>query len=145
MSTASLCTKLPSKTVSPSGMVGHFKTHHPTSSVDNHLVLSMLWLAKQEASQLRHNEVRDITATILTEVCHGVTTEPHQQPLSGKPLSLRVFNPSAQSNHQGPLSSVYHKHEQQKRRQYYDQQLSARGWTCNFHTTSAVRNGWNGT
>ena len=26
---------------------------------------------------VRHNEVRDITATLLTEVCHGVTTEPH--------------------------------------------------------------------
>ena len=25
---------------------------------------------------VRHNEVRDITATLLTEVCHGVTTEP---------------------------------------------------------------------
>ena len=36
---------------------------------------------------MRHNEVRDITATLLTEVCHGVTTELHLQPLSGESLS----------------------------------------------------------
>ena len=33
----------------------------------------------------RHNEVRDIT-----EVCHGVTTEPHLQLLSGESLSHRL-------------------------------------------------------
>ena len=38
---------------------------------------------------MRHNEVRDITATLLTEVCHGVTTSPHLQPLSGESLSHR--------------------------------------------------------
>ena len=99
---------------------------------------------------MRHNEVKDITATLLTEVCHGVTTEPHLQPLSGESLSHRsaitedgarldgamygfwggrfekafvdVFNPSAQSNRHGPLSSVYRKHEQEKRR-HYDQRV----------------------
>ena len=38
---------------------------------------------------VRHNEVRDITATLLTEVCHRVTTSPHLQPLSGESLSHR--------------------------------------------------------
>ena len=38
---------------------------------------------------VRHNEVRDITATLLTEVCHGVTIEPYLQPLSGESLSHR--------------------------------------------------------
>ena len=101
---------------------------------------------------VRHNEVRDITASLLTEVCHGVTTEPNLQPLSGESLShrsaitedgarldvamfgfwggrfekafidVRVFNPSAQSNRHGPLSSVYRKHEQEKRR-HYDQRV----------------------
>ena len=33
-------------------------------------------------------------------------------------VDVRVFNPSAQSNRHGLLSSVYHKHEQEKRRQY---------------------------
>ena len=98
---------------------------------------------------MRHNEVRDITATLLTEVCHGVTTEPHLQPLSGEPLSyhsaniqdgarldvamygfwggrfekafidVRIFNPmQCPINCHGPLSSVYRKHEQEKRREY---------------------------
>ena len=33
---------------------------------------------------VRHNEVRDITAALLSEVCHGVATEPHLQSLSGE-------------------------------------------------------------
>ena len=93
---------------------------------------------------MRHNEVRDITASLLTEVCHGVTIEPHLQPLSGESMTqhstitedgaqldvamygfwggrfekayvdVRVFNPSAQSNLQGSLSATYRKHEQEK-------------------------------
>ena len=77
---------------------------------------------------IRHNEVRDITASLLSEVCHGVTVEPHLQPLPGESISrssainedgvrldvaaygfwggrfekafmdVRVFNSSAQSN-----------------------------------------------
>ena len=77
---------------------------------------------------IRHNEVRNITATLLSEVCHNVSIEPHLQPLTGEILShytantednarldvtacgfwrgrfekaffdVRVFNPSARSN-----------------------------------------------
>ena len=36
---------------------------------------------------IQHNEVRDITASWLSEVCHGVTIEPHLQPLTGEILS----------------------------------------------------------
>ena len=36
---------------------------------------------------LRHNEVRDFTATVMTEVCHDVCVEPHLQPLSGEALN----------------------------------------------------------
>ena len=38
---------------------------------------------------VRHNEVRDVTASLLTEVCHGVSTEPHLQSLSGESMSHR--------------------------------------------------------
>ena len=98
-------------------------------------------------SAVRHNEVIDITATLLTKVCHRVTTEPHRQPLTGESLShcsaitedgarldvadsggggrfektfidVRVFSPSAQSNRHGSLSAIYRKHEQEKKRQY---------------------------
>ncbi len=33
---------------------------------------------------LRYNELRDMTASLLTEVCSNVATEPHLQPLSGE-------------------------------------------------------------
>lgn len=101
---------------------------------------------------IRHNEVRDITASLLSEVCHGVSIEPHLQPLSGETMSLcsantddnsrldiaaygfwgssferaffdvRVFNPCARSNRQTSLQSTYRCHEQEKKRQY-DQRI----------------------
>ena len=96
---------------------------------------------------LRHNEVRDLTANLMAEVCHDVCTEPHLQPLTGEQLTgassitdngarldiatsrfwggwyeraffdVRVFNPHASSNHQ-PLASCYRKHENAKKRVY---------------------------
>ena len=41
---------------------------------------------------LRHNELRDTTAKLLTEVCHNVGTEPILQPLSGEVLQRRSAN-----------------------------------------------------
>ena len=32
----------------------------------------------------RHNEVRDLVADLLTDVCHDVNVQPHLQPLSGE-------------------------------------------------------------
>lgn len=140
--------------------------------MDNHLVLSTRWRVKLEASQLWDTMKWEIliTAILLTELCHGVTTEPHLQPLSGESLShrsantqdgprldvamngfwggrfekafidRRMFNPSAQSNRHGPLSPVYRKHEQEARREY---DTWDRTW--NIHSTSALQNRWNGT
>ena len=118
---------------------------------------------------VRNNEVRDNTAMLLTEVCHGVTTEPHLQPLSGEPLShcsaiiedsarldvvmygfwggrfekafidVRVFNPSAKSNRYGPISSVYCKHEQEKRRQQVREVEHATFTPIVLSTTSGMR------
>ena len=91
---------------------------------------------------IRHNELRDFTASLLSEVCHGVSVEPHLQPLTGETFSLysaivedgarldvaangfwgsrhqkvfidvKVFNPNA------ILSSLYHRLEKEKRRKY---------------------------
>ena len=36
---------------------------------------------------MRHNEIRDTTATLLTEVCSNVYVEPHLQPLSNEDLN----------------------------------------------------------
>ncbi len=96
---------------------------------------------------IRHNEVRDLTANLMSEVCHDVCTEPTLQPLSGEALAgasaitvegarldvaasgfwggrferaffdVRVFNPHAKSNRQ-PLTSCYRKHENLKKRAY---------------------------
>lgn len=97
---------------------------------------------------IRHNEVRDITATLLSEVCTNVEIEPHLQPLTGEHFPLRtanseqnarldvaangvwggrfertffdvrVFNPFAKSNMDTPLATTYRRHENDKRRQY---------------------------
>ena len=97
---------------------------------------------------IRHNEIWDITADILSEVCHNVTIEPKLQPLSGEHLhyvtgntsaearldisangvwgsrferdffDVRVFNPYASSNRQQSLTATYHRHELDKARQY---------------------------
>lgn len=94
---------------------------------------------------IRHDEVRDMTTSLLTEVCHNVSVEPHLQPLSGETLQyctaimednarldiaacgfwggrfekaffdVRVFNPCAQLNYQSSLQATCRHHEQEKR------------------------------
>ena len=39
-----------------------------------------------------HNEIRDITASLMSEVCHAVGTEPCLQPVTGEQLTHRTFN-----------------------------------------------------
>ena len=97
---------------------------------------------------IRHNELRDLTANLLREVCHDVAVEPHLQPLWGEQLNgrtniqgdgtrldisacgfwggrfekafydIRVFNPYAQSNRTCQLQATYRRHEQENRHQY---------------------------
>ena len=97
---------------------------------------------------IRHNEVRDFTGQLLTEVCHDVCIEPVLQPLEGERLDLassirddnartdirargfwgcshqcafldvKVFNPNAQTNRKFPLAACYRHHEKMKKRAY---------------------------
>lgn len=97
---------------------------------------------------IRHNEVRDITAEFLTEICHGVGTEPCLQPVTDERLTqrsanreegarldivaenfwgrdqqraffdVRVFNPFAPSYRNTSLAQCYRKNELEKRRAY---------------------------
>ena len=97
---------------------------------------------------IRHNYVRDLTAKLLSEVCHDVQTEPHLQPLTGEILryktavheddarvdiraagfwgcrhhrsffDVRVFNAFAESNQSTSLAATFRKHEGEKRRAY---------------------------
>ena len=39
---------------------------------------------------IRHNELCDVTASLLSEVCHNVATEPRLQPLSGESMNHRT-------------------------------------------------------
>ena len=41
---------------------------------------------------IRHNEIRDLTAKLLTEVCSQVATEPELQPVSSEEFSLSTAN-----------------------------------------------------
>ena len=97
---------------------------------------------------LRHNEIRDLTATLLTEVCSDVCVEPTLQTTSDEVLSrnsanstdgarldiavngfwggrfertyldVRVFNPLAPSNNQTSLVRCFRKHELEKKGAY---------------------------
>ena len=43
---------------------------------------------------IRHNEVHDLTATLLTEVCHNVATEPALQPITAETFPYSTANTS---------------------------------------------------
>ena len=92
---------------------------------------------------MRHNEVRDLTANLKTEVCHDVCIEPALQPVTGERstgasaitdegarldiaasgfwggrnecafFDVRIFNSHAPSNCQ-PISTCYRNHENAK-------------------------------
>ncbi len=102
-------------------------------------------------TSIRHNEIRNITAHLMSEVCHNVGIEPLLQPLSGESLKdrsanredgarldvmsqgfwagdrqcaffdVRVFNLFAHSNRNHSLTACCRRHEQEKRS--YDQRV----------------------
>ena len=97
---------------------------------------------------IRHNEIRDITASLITEVCHDVSVEPHLQPARRDQLNgatancqdgarldvsangvwggrfektyfdVRVFNPLAPTNRKKGQAAMYRMHEREKKRAY---------------------------
>jgi hypothetical protein len=96
---------------------------------------------------LLHNDIRDITANLLTEVCSEVSVEPILQPLSGESLShrsaniedearadiaatdfwsyrqrsffdVKVFNPFSSSYKKTSIKVCHKRKEQEKRRRY---------------------------
>ena len=96
---------------------------------------------------MRHNDLRDIMADLLSRVCSDVATEPPLQPLSGEVitpksanrqddaradihargsggrrqsafLDVRVFHPNAPSYRNSSIPSVYRRHELQKKQEY---------------------------
>ena len=91
---------------------------------------------------LRHNEIRNLAANLLSEVCHNVTIEPTLQPVTRETFKLastleqdqilqlmvsgvailffdiRVLNPLAPSNTTSTPSACYRRHEKEKQRAY---------------------------
>lgn len=95
---------------------------------------------------LRHNEVRDITAEMLNEVCRNVSKEPALQPLTGENFNrtaittdearvdvsardfwtrgqqaffdVRVFNPFAKHHINKSLTKSFEHNEKEKKRAY---------------------------
>ena len=97
---------------------------------------------------IRHNQVWDITAQLLTEVCSNVGIEPTLQPLTGESFPLtstnveegarldiraqnfrdrskrsaffdvRVFNSHTPLNTKSTTKAFYRRHEKEKRREY---------------------------
>ena len=96
---------------------------------------------------LRYNEVRDLVASFLTEVCPSVSTEPPLLPLTGEHLNraantddaarldvkargfwcndgkdaffdVRVFHPNASSYQNTELPRLYRQHEREKKAKY---------------------------
>ena len=47
-------------------------------------------------SSIRHNEIRDLTANLMTEVCHNVSIEPHLQPITGEIFPAMTANTEVQ-------------------------------------------------
>ena len=97
----------------------------------------------------RHNEIRDVTAQWLNEVCSNVVKEPPLQQLSGEVIlprtancqddarldirakgfwnrqqdaffDVRVFHPNAPSYRNTSIPSLYRQHEMVKKREYGD-------------------------
>ena len=97
---------------------------------------------------IRHNEIRDITAHLMSDVCHNVGIEPHLQNVTSETMSnrtanieeearldikaqgfwgndrqcaffdIRVFNPHANTYRSLPMATCYRRNEQEKRRAY---------------------------
>ncbi len=105
---------------------------------------------------IRHNEVRNITADLISEVCLDVAIEPRLNPLSGECLQnhtanrdeearldvsargvwrrggraffdIRVFYPNAQSYQEMTLSQIFRNHELEKQRAYGERAREAEG------------------
>ena len=112
-------------------------TLHTSSLCSSFSVDHALSCPKGGLPSIRHNEIRDLTAKLLTEVCSQVATEPELQPVFQEEFSLstanaqdgtrldivmngfwegrfecafvdiRVFNPFAPSNNTSSLPTCY--------------------------------------
>ena len=119
---------------------GHPHYYHPYVCVTKHA----LSCPYGGFPSIRHNEIRDITAHLMSDICHNVETEPVLQPVADESLTnrtanieddikaqrfwgndrqcaffdVRVFNPFAYTYRNLHLMTCYRRNEQEKRRAY---------------------------
>ena len=113
-----------------------------TNSIDHTLICK-----KGGFVSMRHNQIRNLEAHFLSEVCRDVNIEPPLLPLTGETFShrsantaagarldvsargvwnpmdkvffdIRIFHPGADSNKNHSPSAMYKKHENEKKRTY---------------------------
>ena len=120
---------------------------------------------------LRHNEIRDITASLLKEVCSDVRVEPDLQPVTHNQLDgasansqdgarldlsangvwggryektffdVRIFNPIAPSNRGLTPAAAYRKHECEKKRAYEQRFMR---WNTHHSLACLISIRWHG-
>ena len=109
--------------------------------------------SKGDFPTLRHNEVRDFTASLMSEVCPGVSIEPGLQQRNGEQLTgatairddgarldiaangfwgakrecaffdVRVFNPYAPSNRESASMSSTYRMHERVKKRQYSQRI----------------------
>ena len=126
-----------------------------TSTLPSHCVCGQHFTVEHALScprggfpSIRHNEIRNITADLMSEVCHTVGTKLSLQPITGEQFEhrtdnqengarlniaaqsfrgrdrqraffdVRVFNPYAPCYRTSTLAQCYHKNELEKIRGY---------------------------
>ena len=62
--------------------------------VEANLIYNIVWVAKKGFITIRHNDLRDLTAKIISEVCYNTEVEPKLIPLRGEDLSYQTANRS---------------------------------------------------
>ncbi len=86
--TASPSTNKPLETPFLCAMVGPLKKRPSKCACGSSLTVEhALSCAKGGFPSIRHNEIRDLTAGLLSEVCNNVCTEPELLPVTGENLA----------------------------------------------------------
>ena len=113
--------------------IGAFQDYQQFAHVHITTLLNMHYLAS-----LRHNELRDLTAELLTEICKDVSKEPALsnltdteeelradvsarglwQPMQRAFIDVRVFHPFAPSYRNQSVSATFKSMENEKKRKY---------------------------
>ena len=112
---------------------GWLPTHIPAHCSSGQPFSVLLSCPKDGYPSIRHNELRDFTASLLSETCYGGAIEPSLQPITSEMFrhattntssferaffDVKVFNPLAPSNRHPIINAAYRHHENNKKRHY---------------------------